>query len=325
MFDLPDAKRVRREDLNDEVADAWSHGADESIDPDLQARVNEQIAKSLGFSLDSRIATHEERSARPRGPSARRNSQLRGQGSSSGSKIQEQQDDDNDDDDDDIEHDDDDDIEHDDDHPGAGEFEFRLFSSRPPTKVTLEDDDTATAREGAIVTPRPPSFYLASHMRPTLKSECRVAAVSGEDVVLRSHRPAWGMAYPWRVVTGVYSVTRRARGQDVWSARLDADTDKKVDAGAGAGAGADGETRRRKRPGKKSRIANRQKAQAERQRQEMEKKKAMDKEELVKEKKKRLNRLKKLRKRAKNKEMKAGGREDDGEGDGDGDGGSGDE
>lgn len=277
----------------------------------MQARLNEQIAKSLGFCLDSRITTHEERSARSRGASTRRNSQLRGQGGSSGSKIQEQQDNGNDDDDDDI--------EHDDDYPGAGEFEFRLFSSRPPTKVTLEDDDTATAREGAIVNPRPPSFYLASHMPPTLNSEYRVAAVSGEDVVLQSHRPAWGMAYPWRVVTGVYSVTRRARGQDVWSARLYADPEKKVDADAGA----DGETRRRKRPGKKSRIANRQKVQAERQRQEMEKKKAMDKEELVKEKKKRLNRLKKLRKRAKNKEMKAGGREDDGESDGDGN--SGDE
>ncbi|KAG5983066.1 hypothetical protein E4U55_000864 [Claviceps digitariae] len=311
MFELPDAKRVRREDLNDPVADAWSHGGDDKIDIDLQARLNAQIAESLGFLDTTPTTTREDARASPKTTSRLRKSRSLAQQRSLSNETperegQEEEGEEND--------------KHDDDKPDAGEFEFRLFSSQLPAKVTLEEeyDDAATPREGRIVCPRPPSFYLAGRIPQTRKREYRIAAVSGEDVLLRSRCPAWGMAYPWKVVKGV-GVARRVRRQDGCVMRVygDADADAKADI--------IGDTKRRTRPGKKKRIATRQKLRMEKERQEAERKRAMDKEEQVKEKKKRLNRLKKLRKRAKNKEMKAGGKVDEEESDGDGEGSSGED
>ncbi|KAG6102702.1 hypothetical protein E4U31_003271 [Claviceps sp. LM219 group G6] len=269
MFDLPDAKRVRREDLDASTAQSWSDGAYDTIDTALEARLNAQIAKSLG--LDSPHDTSQEPPRPQISPTLPR----------AQSAAQDDEPRDND----------------------AGEFEFRLFSSRLPTKVTLEDD-SAPPQEGGLAHPRPQSFYLANHIPPALQHEYRFAAVSGEDVLLQSHRPSWGMAYPWKVTRMV--VTRRAKGKS-------GNTSTRVDADADADADMEGQKRQRKRPGKKKRIAERKKMQALKEKNQMETKRALDKEEQLKEKKKRLNRIKKLRKRAKNKEMKTGEKRDDGE------------
>ncbi|KAG6105611.1 hypothetical protein E4U14_005029 [Claviceps sp. LM454 group G7] len=269
MFDLPDAKRVRREDLDASTAQSWSDGAYDTIDTALEARLNAQIAKSLG--LDSPHDTSQEPPRPQISPTLPR----------AQSAAQDDEPRDND----------------------AGEFEFRLFSSRLPTKVTLEDD-SATPQEGGLAHPRPQSFYLANHIPPALQHEYRFAAVSGEDVLLQSHRPSWGMAYPWKVTRMV--VTRRAKGKS-------GNTSTRVDADADADTDMEGQKRQRKRPGKKKRIAERKKMQALEEKNQMETKRALDKEEQLKEKKKRLNRIKKLRKRAKNKEMKTGEKRDDGE------------
>ncbi|KAG6134808.1 hypothetical protein E4U38_002154 [Claviceps purpurea] len=267
MFDLPDAKRVRREDLDGSTAQSWSDGANETIDTALEARLNAHIAKSLGLDSPqdtSQAALRPQISPPlPRAQSAAQDDEPR----------------DND----------------------AGEFEFRLFSSRLPAKVTLEDD-SAPPQEGGLAHPRPQSFYLANHIPPALQNEYRFAAVSGEDVLLQSHRPSWGMAYPWKVTRIV--VTRKAKGKSGnTSTRVDADADADME----------GQRRQKKRPGKKKRIAERKEMQALKEKNQMETKRALDKEEQLKEKKKRLNRIKKLRKRAKNKEMKTGEKRDDGE------------
>ncbi|KAG6147813.1 hypothetical protein E4U25_004543 [Claviceps purpurea] len=267
MFDLPDAKRVRREDLDGSTAQSWSDGANETIDTALEARLNAHIAKSLGLDSPqdtSQAALRPQISPPlPRAQSAAQDDEPR----------------DND----------------------AGEFEFRLFSSRLPAKVTLEDD-SAPPQEGGLAHSRPQSFYLANHIPPALQNEYRFAAVSGEDVLLQSHRPSWGMAYPWKVTRIV--VTRKAKGKSgSTSTRVDADADADME----------GQRRQKKRPGKKKRIAERKEMQALKEKNQMETKRALDKEEQLKEKKKRLNRIKKLRKRAKNKEMKTGEKRDDGE------------
>ncbi|KAG6203643.1 hypothetical protein E4U35_004115 [Claviceps purpurea] len=267
MFDLPDAKRVRREDLDGSTAQSWSDGANETIDTALEARLNAHIAKSLGLDSPqdtSQAALRPQISPPlPRAQSAAQDDEPR----------------DND----------------------AGEFEFRLFSSRLPAKVTLEDD-SAPPQEGGLAHSRPQSFYLANHIPPALQNEYRFAAVSGEDVLLQSHRPSWGMAYPWKVTRIV--VTRKAKDKSGnTSTRVDADADADME----------GERRQKKRPGKKKRIAERKEMQALKEKNQMETKRALDKEEQLKEKKKRLNRIKKLRKRAKNKEMKTGEKRDDGE------------
>ncbi|KAG5960295.1 hypothetical protein E4U57_005662 [Claviceps arundinis] len=277
MFDLPDAKRVRREDLDGSAAQSWSDGANDTIDTALEARLNAQIAKSLG--LDSPYDTSQEAlrpQISPRLPRAQ-------------SAAQDDEPRDND----------------------AGEFEFRLFTSRLPTKVTLEDD-SAPPQEGGLAHPRPQSFYLANHIPPALRNEYRFAAVSGEDVLLQSHRPSWGMAYPWKVTR--IAVTRKAKGKSGnTSTRVDADADADTDTDTDTDTDMEGQKRQRKRPGKKKRIAERKTLQALKEKKQMETKRALDKEEQLKEKKKRLNRIKKLRKRAKNKEIKNGEKRDDGE------------
>ncbi|KAG6302115.1 hypothetical protein E4U09_003790 [Claviceps aff. purpurea] len=269
MFDLPDAKRVRREDLDGSTAQSWSDGVNETIDTALEARLNAHIAKSLG--LDSPQDTSQ--------------AALRPQISPPLPRVQSAAQDDEPRDND------------------AGEFEFRLFFSRLPAKVTLEDD-SAPPQEGGLAHPRPQSFYLANHISPALQNEYRFAAVSGEDVLLQSHRPSWGMAYPWKVTRIV--VTRKAKGKS-------GSTSTRVDADADADADMEGQRRQKKRSGKKKRIAERKEMQALKEKNQMETKRALDKEEQLKEKKKRLNRIKKLRKRAKNKEMKTGEKRDDGE------------
>ncbi|KAG5948906.1 hypothetical protein E4U60_000384 [Claviceps pazoutovae] len=267
MFDLPDAKRVRREDLDGSTAQSWSDGANDTIDTALEARLNAQIAKSLG--LDSPQDTSQP-AVRPQISPPLPRAQ---------SAAQDDEPRDND----------------------AGEFEFRLFSSRLPAKVTLEDD-SAPPQEGGLAHRRPQSFYLANHIPPALQNEYRFAAVSGEDVLLQSHQPSWGIAYPWKVTRIV--VTRRAKGKSGnTSTRVDADTDADME----------GQRRQRKRPGKKKRMAERKKMQALKEKNQMETKRALDKEEQLKEKRKRLNRIKKLRKRAKNKEVKTGEKRDYGE------------
>ncbi|KAG5967238.1 hypothetical protein E4U58_002268 [Claviceps cyperi] len=269
MFDPPDAKRVRREDLDGSTAQSWSDGANDTIDTALEARLNAQIAKLL--DLDSAHDTCQE-AFRP---------QISPPLSRAQSAAQDDEPGDND----------------------TGEFEFRLFFSRHPTKVTLEDD-SEPPQEGRLAHPRPQSFYLANHIPPSLQNEYRSAAISGEDVLLQSQRPSWGMAYPWKMTRIV--VTRRARGKSGnTSTRVDADADVDVDTDM------ESRKRQRKRPGKKKRIAERKKMQALKEKNQMETKRALDKEEQLKEKKKRLNRIKKLRKRAKNKEIKTGGKRDD--------------
>lgn len=126
-----------------------------------------------------------------------------------------------------------------------------------------------------------------------VRSEYRFAAVSGEEVILGSHRPSWGLEHAWKVTRT--TVTRKARAGE----KDGVSTHVEGDDGGG----------RRKRPGKRRRIMDRQKARAKREGEVAEKRKAVEKEEQLREKKKRLNRLKKLRKRVKSKEMKEGNSE----------------
>lgn len=258
MFELPEAKRVGREELYASDADSWSDAVEETIDSHLKARLNAQIAKSLGLDAQKTGQQSEQPELQTsRLPPIRAGSNKTA------------------------------DDEHD--NGDLGEFEFRLFSSAAPAKVTLEDE-SARPHEGALAYPRPSSFYAVRKIPDKLRSEYRYAAVSGEEVILGSHRPSWGLEHAWKVTRT--TVTRKAGAgeKDGVSTHVDGDD--------GGG--------RRKRPGKRRRITDRQKARAKREGEVAEKMKAVVKEEQLREKKKRLNRLKKLRKRAKSKEMKAG-------------------
>ncbi|KZZ96502.1 hypothetical protein AAL_03731 [Moelleriella libera RCEF 2490] len=264
MYEIPEAKsfppypRVRREDLAESQDSPWTIGGGEGVgvDADLQARLDAQIAETLGINVHDRQQQRQQQQSTqgPLRPSAH------------------------------------DDEAGWDDASDAGEFEFRLFkSTTAPTKVVLESNDAAAQGQGALVQRRPASFYLADNITDTLKQEYDFAAVNGEDVVLRSQRPSWGMEFPWRVTAVTITRSRAEPGQ----------------LGVVMVGSQDEEKRGRKRPGKKKRIAVRKRLRAKMDKKEAVAKKALEKEEHLQEKRKRLNRLKKLRRRAKDKEKRA--------------------
>ena len=185
------------------------------------------------------------------------------------------------------------------------EYDFCLFggSGANASKVVLEDD-TENLGDGGMATRRDLSCFLAPDYSEGQRQMFRAAAVTGDEVVARSHWRAYALEMPWKVTH--ITVTRKG-GQTV-----PADNDDT------------GEAKRKRRPGKKRRIAMRtkereekekaqtaaqtavkKKKQKEQQVKEKEKK-DQEKEEHLKDKKKRLNRARKLKRRAKEREKKAG-------------------
>ncbi|GKT49238.1 uncharacterized protein ColSpa_09419 [Colletotrichum spaethianum] len=164
MFELPDAKRVRREDLDasseDEAADH-----DEQQDAELLAKLHARMAGMLDLSgLDqapTKTAADEDDAPMADGPAP------------------ETQGDDN----------------------GPEEFEFRLFTTTDPaTKIALVDEDElALQGDGDMLRKRPLSYYIAGEPTAEAKAELAFAAVSGDEVLARAAQRWWGMEMPWRV------------------------------------------------------------------------------------------------------------------------------
>ncbi|ODA84049.1 hypothetical protein RJ55_02567 [Drechmeria coniospora] len=265
MLDLPDVKRVRREDLEASERCDWNESGDESVDAKLYARLNAQIAQSLGLDVKAKPASHATDEPRQNVTADVNDSRK--------SATEEKSDVGNQDE-------------------TVGEFEFRLFSSAAGAapKVIL-DDHLAAQGEGGLVHQRPESYYLVTSVTSALRQEYACVAVSGEDVHERSQTRFWGCEVPWKVTK--ISSTRRGKARQ----RASNNDEPEGDEATGA--------RKRKRPGKKTRIAQRNKERARKVTAEAVKMQQMEKEEHIKDKKKRLNRLKKLRKRAKEKEKKS--------------------
>ncbi|UNI19016.1 hypothetical protein JDV02_005235 [Purpureocillium takamizusanense] len=283
MFELPQAKRVRREDLNRSGDSDWSGRESDEIDAELQALLNAQIARSLGFDVDAAVGPPADRpAAGSKGPFAASEADAKGQPEGAGGH---------------------DGVDGDQDAADLGEFEFKLFSTSTAAPKVVLEDESAGQGDGDIVRKRPAQYYLVVDVPPERRKEYELAAVSGEDVLARSRQRSWGLEMPWKVIR-IATTTCKAgsKGAGVGSSKPPRgttaadDDDDEVE-----------EARRRKRPGKKARIAQRIKERAKKQKQEAAKKQLVDKEEHLKDKKKRLNRLKKLRRRAKEKEKKQGG------------------
>ncbi|KAL7931164.1 hypothetical protein V8C35DRAFT_118353 [Trichoderma chlorosporum] len=285
MFELPDAKRVRREDLHASEESSWSESEG---DAELEARLNAQIAKSLGIDESAFRAPQFQEAVpvptKPQANGAKEDDELSSD-SEGGPRTPADDSTSN--------------------QGGEAEDEgytFRLFSTAgPASKVVLEDYNKVV--EGKLLRGRPLSYYLVTDVSPEKKHEYEMAAVSGEDVLARSKVREWGLELPWRVKH--IEITRRARrgeGDDLARAE-------------------DARQAKRKRPGKRLRIAMRTKARAQEQAEAAAKHKMADKEEQVKEKKKRLNKLKKARRKAKRK----AGKGENGEGGGESEEGSSDE
>ncbi|KAF4998066.1 hypothetical protein FGRMN_3429 [Fusarium graminum] len=181
MFEVPEAKRVRREDLNGSDDGAENDGIQ---DAELRAKLNAQMARSLGMDIYTKpahdVATKE---SRPEG--------------SRESKV-------SDDDDDDMV-----DVAGED---REEEFAFRLFSKAPLTQKIVLEEDTGPTGIGGFVHGRPLSYYVVTNVPARQKQEYAMAAISGDQIRERSHDRAWGLELPWKVTST--SVTRKANADD---------------------------------------------------------------------------------------------------------------
>lgn len=191
-FAVPPDKlcRVRREDLNKGDDSPWSDEDDEGIDAALHARLNAQIAASLGMDIDEPVEVCEK--SQPKPDTSRTQPSKERQRAPPKEQAHHNSDDD------------------------LGEFDFRLFSTAgAPSKVVLEDV-TASLGEGGLAHPRPQAYYLIRDIPESKKREYQAAAVSGEDIFVRAKWPSWGMELPWKVTR--VAITRKAKPGDVQSA-----------------------------------------------------------------------------------------------------------
>ncbi|KAF4970096.1 hypothetical protein FSARC_2797 [Fusarium sarcochroum] len=257
MFEVPQAKRVRREDLNgsDNESDAGIR------DAELRAKLNAQIARSLGLD-DSYVEQPVDVLMEDSHPTGRKDS---GDDDTAGAEPADADGDDHEE-----------------------EFAFRLFSKAPPTQKIVLEEDTGPTGDGTFVHGRPLSYYMVTNVPAKQKQEYAIAAMSGDQILAKSHDRAWGLEFPWKVTK--ITVTRKATSGD----KTEEETAKGT-----------------RRPGKKQRISLRKRAKAQEEKKAAEVQKMAEKEEHIKDKKKRMNRLKKLRKRAKAKEQKQGAKGED--------------
>ncbi|CCD34936.1 hypothetical protein BofuT4_P021720.1 [Botrytis cinerea T4] len=159
MFDLPDAKRVRRSDLYTRSSSS-SPEPPSPIDPDVSARFHDQLTSLYGpISLQScaieNTLTFELMNDAPHSPPLE--------------DVQDQ----------------------------AEEFDFRLFSNVTEGKIVLKEE--AVDKGIFVVQERDKSYYFTGPIEGQRKEEYAIAAISGEDVLEGRGKRYWGLEVPWRV------------------------------------------------------------------------------------------------------------------------------
>ncbi|KUI56731.1 hypothetical protein VP1G_04133 [Cytospora mali] len=179
MFEIPNAKRVRRDELYDSSSDAGSNSQDDAGDVELRARLNERLSNLLGLDLSA----PEPATGHRADPD---HAQVHGDAE---------------------------------DHEGnhEEEFEFRLFSTTSknaaPAKVVLTaSDDEGEQGEGAFLLPTRPITYYMAEPTPEQREAYRDVAVTGEDIIAGAGKRAWGLERPWRVVKITVSSDRPSKG-----------------------------------------------------------------------------------------------------------------
>ncbi|KAK8135823.1 hypothetical protein PG984_003763 [Apiospora sp. TS-2023a] len=280
MFDIPEAKRVRREDLygsassDDDGDDLISQ--DGQVDTELRERLRAQLAGLLDLDISSPSSLPgpgaTDTPAQKSGTAVASDEGANGPPAGTDKPLAS------------------------DENPDEVAFAFRLFRDEEPshTVVIKQGDETQVGGKAEFVVPRRPhSYYVASKPDQETMAQFKFAAVSTEYLMANAKQRKWGLEKPWRVT------------------KITITTDKNAKSLPGADGAEDttmgeGESKRT-RPGKKRRVLLRTRDKAKREKEEAMKKKLADKEEHLKEKKKRLNRLKKLKRREKQRESKGAG------------------
>ncbi|KAI1406420.1 hypothetical protein F4819DRAFT_440393 [Hypoxylon fuscum] len=178
MFEVPDAKRVRRENLYDSASDEDAIRDDES-DSSLRGKLNAQLSGllDLSFTVEEDIETQQT------------------PGSRMGDAAEIPKED------------------GDSDKTGEEAFTFRLFRDEEPSrKVVLEPQNAGTEKGGDgafVVARRPISYYLAEETPPDLGEKFRTAAVSADYLLKDAKRRRWGLEKPWKVTTITITADKR--------------------------------------------------------------------------------------------------------------------
>ena len=274
MFEVPDAKRVRRNELDDR-----SSVDSAEVDEEARAHLREVLNSKLASSLSWDITPIQQPAAVPPPPA----------------KIELPAEDAQD------EHP----TETEDEEEPPEEFEFRLFgTSQPAAKILLEKDRPFKPGEGGIIARRPISYYFARPATAAERARYEASVMTFEQIIERSRRRFWGLERPWKTVATITVRSKRKGGLK----------DELPGSVVCEGPDEEGKKmRRRKRPGKKMRIKQRMREKARKEKQEAEEKARLEKDEHLKAKKKRLNSIKKVRARAKAKAKKQAAREAAGE------------
>ncbi|KAG0648271.1 hypothetical protein D0Z07_5239 [Hyphodiscus hymeniophilus] len=256
MFDLPDAKWVRRSDLYKRSQSASPNPSEP--DPHLEAELRARLASIYGPLSDHLI-------------------------SGSGAYNEPA----------DFDTEDRASVEH-----GQQEFEFRLFSTSGAgrsvneedvvaQKVLLNGDDEEDGDGGFVVKDRNRGYYFAEKAFGERQMGFEIMALSGNDVLSRARRRAWGLEVPWRV-----RVLHAGKTEVGGVLNEMGPEEREKDA-------------KRRRPGKKRRITLRQRQKLRQELQQQKKAEMEAKEEAEREKRTRRNREKKVKKKMKEKAKKA--------------------
>ncbi|TVY91726.1 hypothetical protein LAWI1_G007189 [Lachnellula willkommii] len=176
MFDLPDAKRVRRSDL---YARSQSSPTPSEPDPELEAQLQAQLASLYGSAFNTSAATPTSNpSAAPNGKSQ----------PDTGAE----------------------------DEPAEFEFRLFSSGKNDkaqPQRIVLEVEEEELG-DGAFVRNRDSTYYFAEKAVGEQKWQFESAALSGEEILDLAKRRAWGLEVPWRVRVLKTSVKLKTAGGD---------------------------------------------------------------------------------------------------------------
>ncbi|PBP21095.1 hypothetical protein BUE80_DR008040 [Diplocarpon rosae] len=327
MFELPDAKRIRRSDFARSRSSSASAAGNENEDEDeicaraeREAQLRARLAALYGpieFSVKVPSASMSVAGQSKLRTKARRVKRKSTAGPSSisdsdpGSPDQEESAPDEEE-------------KEEEEEQQEQEFEFALFAqdkASPSTHKIILSNDDETQGPGRILRPRPRAFYFAAPATGRAREQFEFAAVSGMDVLRKSRQRAWGLECQWRV--------RVLRGPPIAKLRV---ADYRLGSAGEARAdprsncisrlsegdvGADPDfplelqhnlNGARTRPNKKCRILLRERHRRKIAEEEARRMIAASKEEAEKEKRVRRNREKKVKRRLKAKAKKADGK-----------------
>ncbi|TVY36962.1 hypothetical protein LOCC1_G008601 [Lachnellula occidentalis] len=162
MFDVPDAKRVRRSDLY--ARSQSSSPTPSEPDPELEAQLQARLASLYGSAFDTSATTSTSN------PSAVPNGKPQPDTEAE-------------------------------DEPAEFEFRLfssGKIDETKPQKIVLEVEEEETG-EGSFLRKRDATYYFAEKAVGEQKWKFESAALSGEEILDLAKRRAWGLEVPWRV------------------------------------------------------------------------------------------------------------------------------